>query len=87
MCTGEDYLRCPEIGVMGSCELPGIVLEPHTGALKGCECSSPEAMVPAQNTALCFLGFFLFCFVLVWFFWFFETGFLCIALAVLELTL
>jgi hypothetical protein len=27
---------------------------------------------------------FLFCFVL---FWFFETGFLCIALAVLELTL
>jgi hypothetical protein len=27
-----------------------------------------------------------FCFVLVWF-WFFETGFLCIALAVLELML
>jgi hypothetical protein len=24
---------------------------------------------------------------LFWFFWFFETGFLCIALAVLELTL
>jgi hypothetical protein len=31
-----------------------------------------------------FLGFFLFCFVL---FCFFEAGFLCIALAVLELTL
>jgi hypothetical protein len=28
-----------------------------------------------------------FCFVLVGWFWFFETGFLCIALAVLELTL
>jgi hypothetical protein len=28
----------------------------------------------------------LFCFVLFWF-WFFETGFLCVALAVLELTL
>jgi hypothetical protein len=33
------------------------------------------------------VGFdFLFCFGLVWF-WFLETGFLCIALAVLELTL
>jgi hypothetical protein len=32
----------------------------------------------------CFL--FLFCF-LVFGFWFFETGFLCVALAVLELTL
>jgi hypothetical protein len=30
---------------------------------------------------------FLFCFGLVWFFGFFETGFLCIVLAVLELTL
>jgi hypothetical protein len=32
---------------------------------------------------------FCFCFIgLVWFgFWFFETGFLCVALAVLELTL
>jgi hypothetical protein len=29
---------------------------------------------------------FLFCFVLFWF-WFFKTGFLCVALAVLELTL
>jgi hypothetical protein len=41
----------------------------------------------AHSKALCatlLLGFFvLFCFV----FWFFETGFLCIALAVLELTL
>jgi hypothetical protein len=39
-----------------------------------------------ERTMFCFLGFFfffgfLFCFV------FFETGFLCIALAVLELTL
>jgi hypothetical protein len=33
-------------------------------------------------------GVVLFCFGLVWFgFWFFETGFLCVALAVLELTL
>jgi hypothetical protein len=32
---------------------------------------------------------YVFCFVLVCFvlFWFFETGFLCVALAVLELTL
>jgi hypothetical protein len=28
-----------------------------------------------------------FCFVLGFFFWFFETGFLCVALAVPELTL
>jgi hypothetical protein len=54
----------------------------------------------ARNTGIgrdvfSFLGFFvlfcfvLFCFVLFCFvcFWFFETGFLCVALAVLELTL
>jgi hypothetical protein len=33
------------------------------------------------------LGSFCFCFGLVWFGGFFETGFLCVALAVLELTL
>jgi hypothetical protein len=30
---------------------------------------------------------YFFCFVLFFFFWFFETGFLCVALAVLALTL
>jgi hypothetical protein len=36
----------------------------------------------------CFLFFWFFCFVLFCFvFCFFETGFLCVALAVLELTL
>jgi hypothetical protein len=42
-------------------------------------------MVP--NLVLLSLDFMIFCFVLVWFFWCFETGFLCTALAVLELTL
>jgi hypothetical protein len=39
-----------------------------------------------QPPSCCFCLFVCLFFVLVWF-WFFETGFLCIALAVLELTL
>jgi hypothetical protein len=37
-----------------------------------------------------FVCLFVFCFGLVWFgfsYWFFETGFVCVVLAVLELTL
>ena len=41
-------------------------------------------MAPDQHFFLSFLFFFFFVFL---FFCFFETGFLCIALAVLELTL
>jgi hypothetical protein len=43
-----------------------------------------------QAEASDFVGFFFgFCFfcLFVWFFWFFKTGFLCVALAVLELSL
>ena len=43
--------------------------------------------LPENVCGHAFHPFFIF-FVLVWFgFWFFETGFLCMALAVLELTL
>ncbi|EDL05734.1 mCG146067, partial [Mus musculus] len=49
-------------------------------------------LLKSINTFVCLVFFllfcFCFCFALVWFgFWFFETGFLCIALAFLELTL
>jgi hypothetical protein len=53
--------------------------------MQGCGCVWAETGLPII-LFVCFLGFFFFvlffCFVL-----FFETGFLCIALAVLELTL
>jgi hypothetical protein len=39
-----------------------------------------------QQDGLVNKGVWVFCFVF-WFLWFFETGFLCVALAVLELTL
>jgi hypothetical protein len=49
----------------------------------------------ADNQSICHTGFFLFVFFLFFvffcffflFFWFFKTRFLCVALAVLELTL
>jgi hypothetical protein len=43
-------------------------------------------MMSSKHVCDIFHELWFFCFVLVWF-WFFETGFLCIALAVLELTL
>ena len=49
--------------------------------------SSLSACCMVPNLVLLSLDFMIFCFVLVWFFWCFETGFLCTALAVLELTL
>jgi hypothetical protein len=56
----------------------------------------PRASCSSITSSPIFFGFFffghvfvfVFCFVLVFFFfWFFKTGFLCVALAVLELTL
>jgi hypothetical protein len=43
--------------------------------------------IPASERGFVLFCFVLFCFVLFCFVLFFETGFLCIALAVLELTL
>jgi hypothetical protein len=63
----------------------------HAGLLWGkqeTERTSGPALLPPFTTVHIKGFFVLFWFGLVWFgFWFFETGFLCIALAVLELTL
>ena len=55
--------------------------EPNLGLLE----EQPVLLKTKSSLQFLILFFFLFCFVFVLFF--FETGFLCVALAVLELTL
>jgi hypothetical protein len=62
------------------------MLRNHPSSLFKHSAAETKAINPIHLFIHSFTQFILFCFVLVWF-WFFETGFLCIALAVLELTL
>jgi hypothetical protein len=75
LCEG---VRSSENGVTDGCELPCECWELNSGPLEELLVLL-TAEVSLQPLWVCFVLFVLFCF--------FKTGFLCVALAVLELTL